>query len=97
MGTSGDSGNGLGRLKGGFWPLAFCVGYLQWQTRTLLGSDGPERLSLQLSVAVVVTVSAVYRPDLCFGFFQRIQVDHPVENQGAESTAIGVAFFLGCD
>jgi len=46
-------------------------------------------------VHLAVLMAAVDGPDFGFVFFERVDVDHPVEDDGMELAAVGVAVFFG--
>ena len=58
-------------------------------TRSLLDGEAKPHVPL-----IGLAVLALDRPDACLIFFERIDVDHPVEDDGAKSSAGRVASLL---
>ena len=64
------------------------------QLRRVLSALGPGKLSLSL---IRVAVLALDGPDVGLIFFERVDVNHPVEDYGKEDSTRGVARFLRGD
>src|SRR6266700_7764563 len=45
----------------------------------------------------LVSVLSIDRPDLCCVFLERIEMHHPVEDDGMKRSAVGIAFLLRGD